>query len=49
MADLQTGAGKLVAYARAREKLDGEDVFADPAGHPFRLVGRPGWAQAIPG
>jgi catechol 2,3-dioxygenase-like lactoylglutathione lyase family enzyme len=29
-------------------KLDGEDVYADPAGHPFCLVRRPGWAPSIP-
>jgi hypothetical protein len=29
-------------------KLDGEDVFADPAGHPFCLIKRPGWAAPIP-
>jgi catechol 2,3-dioxygenase-like lactoylglutathione lyase family enzyme len=29
-------------------KLDGEDVYADPAGHPFCLVRRPRWAPAIP-
>jgi catechol 2,3-dioxygenase-like lactoylglutathione lyase family enzyme len=29
-------------------KLDGEDVFADPAGHPFCLVRRPGWAAPLP-
>jgi catechol 2,3-dioxygenase-like lactoylglutathione lyase family enzyme len=28
-------------------KLDGEDVFADPAGHPFCLVKRPGWAEPL--
>ena len=28
-------------------KLDGEGVFADPAGHPFCLVKRPGWAEPI--
>jgi len=28
-------------------KLDGDDVFADPAGHPFCLIKRPGWAPAI--
>lgn len=27
--------------------LDGEGVFADPAGHPFCLVQRPGWAEPI--
>ncbi len=25
-----------------------EDVFADPVGHPFCLVRRPGWAPPIP-
>ncbi len=29
-------------------KLDGQDVFADPAGHPFCLIQRPGWAAPIP-
>lgn len=28
-------------------KLDGEGVFADPAGHPFCLVTRPDWAEPI--
>ncbi|MGA7206534.1 MAG: VOC family protein [Specibacter sp.] len=30
-------------------KLDGDGVFADPAGHPFCLVKRPGWAPKIAG
>ena len=30
-------------------KLAGGDVFADPAGHPFCLIKRPGWASPIPG
>lgn len=25
-----------------------EGVFADPAGHPFCLITRPGWAEPIP-
>jgi catechol 2,3-dioxygenase-like lactoylglutathione lyase family enzyme len=29
-------------------KLDGENVYADPAGHPFCLIRRPGWAPPIP-
>ena len=29
-------------------KLEGGDVFADPAGHPFCLIKRPGWAPPIP-
>jgi catechol 2,3-dioxygenase-like lactoylglutathione lyase family enzyme len=28
-------------------QLDGA-VFADPAGHPFCLIPRPGWAEPIP-
>ena len=28
-------------------ELDGQDVFADPAGHPFCLVKRPGWAGPL--
>jgi hypothetical protein len=28
-------------------KLNGKGVFADPAGHPFFLVKRPGWAARI--
>ena len=28
-------------------RLDGEDVFADPAGHPFCLIKRPAWAEPI--
>jgi catechol 2,3-dioxygenase-like lactoylglutathione lyase family enzyme len=28
-------------------KLDGEGVFADPAGHPFCLIRRPGWAPPL--
>jgi catechol 2,3-dioxygenase-like lactoylglutathione lyase family enzyme len=28
-------------------KLDGENVFADPAGHPFCLIPLPRWAPPI--
>jgi hypothetical protein len=28
--------------------LDGENVYADPAGHPFCLIPRPQWAPRIP-
>jgi catechol 2,3-dioxygenase-like lactoylglutathione lyase family enzyme len=28
-------------------KLDGDGVYADPAGHPFCLIRRPGWAPPI--
>ena len=40
-------SGPLV-LALGATKLDGEGVYADPAGHPFCLVGRPGWAVPIP-
>jgi catechol 2,3-dioxygenase-like lactoylglutathione lyase family enzyme len=30
-------------------KLNGQDVYADPAGHPFCLIPRPRWAPPIPG
>jgi catechol 2,3-dioxygenase-like lactoylglutathione lyase family enzyme len=30
-------------------QLDHDGVFADPAGHPFCLIPRPGWAAPIPG
>jgi catechol 2,3-dioxygenase-like lactoylglutathione lyase family enzyme len=29
-------------------KLGGQDVYADPAGHPFCLIPRPRWAPPIP-
>jgi catechol 2,3-dioxygenase-like lactoylglutathione lyase family enzyme len=29
-------------------KLDGDGVYADPAGHPFCLIPRPAWAPPIP-
>ncbi|WP_353510662.1 VOC family protein [Intrasporangium sp.] len=28
-------------------KLPGRGVFADPAGHPFCLIPRPGWAPPV--
>jgi catechol 2,3-dioxygenase-like lactoylglutathione lyase family enzyme len=40
-------AGPRVLSLGAR-KLDGDDVYADPAGHPFCLVRRPQWAAPIP-
>jgi catechol 2,3-dioxygenase-like lactoylglutathione lyase family enzyme len=30
-------------------KLGGQDVYADPAGHPFCLIRRPRWAPPVPG
>jgi Glyoxalase-like domain len=40
-------SGPLV-LALGAQKLDGEDVYADPAGHPFCLIRRPGWAPPVP-
>ena len=37
---------RVVALGATR--LGGEDVYADPAGHPFCLIRRPGWAPPIP-
>jgi catechol 2,3-dioxygenase-like lactoylglutathione lyase family enzyme len=41
-------AAGLRVQALGATKLDGEDVYADPAGHPFCLIRRPGWAAPIP-
>jgi hypothetical protein len=35
------------ARALGAVKLAGQDVYADPAGHPFCLVRRPQWAPPI--
>jgi catechol 2,3-dioxygenase-like lactoylglutathione lyase family enzyme len=37
----------LTVLALGARRLDGLDVFADPAGHPFCLIRRPGWADPI--
>ena len=31
----------------ARRVSDGQHVYADPAGHPFCLIPRPGWAPPV--
>jgi catechol 2,3-dioxygenase-like lactoylglutathione lyase family enzyme len=36
-----------LALALGARKLDGENVYADPAGHPFCLIPRPRWALPI--
>jgi catechol 2,3-dioxygenase-like lactoylglutathione lyase family enzyme len=41
-----TSAGRRVLALGARQ-LDGGHVYADPAGHPFCLIPRPGWAAPI--
>ncbi|HEY1915448.1 MAG TPA: VOC family protein [Streptosporangiaceae bacterium] len=44
--DVATAGPVVLALGAA--KLDGEDVYADPAGHPFCLIQRPGWSPPIP-
>lgn len=40
-------AGKAVIAIGATPLAGGDNVFADPVGHPFCLVKRPGWAPEI--
>ncbi|MEV4315529.1 VOC family protein [Actinocrispum sp. NPDC049592] len=47
MVEDPAAAGPRVLALGAAE-LDGEDVYADPAGHPFCLIRRPPWAPPIP-
>ncbi len=44
--DLDSAAEAVVALG-ARPLPAGDHVFADPAGHPFCLVRRPGWAPPV--
>jgi catechol 2,3-dioxygenase-like lactoylglutathione lyase family enzyme len=39
-------AGAYV-LALGATRLDGDDVYADPAGHPFCLIRRPTWSPPI--
>jgi catechol 2,3-dioxygenase-like lactoylglutathione lyase family enzyme len=41
-------AAEAQVLALGAGKLDGRDVYADPAGHPFCLIPRPEWAPPIP-
>ena len=43
--DVAASTGAVLALGAT--KLDGDGVFADPAGHPFCLIKRPGWAPPI--
>ncbi len=47
--DLDTAEARVLKLGA--RKLTGEDeesrVYADPAGHPFCLIPRPGWARPI--
>lgn len=42
-------AGPRVLALGATKLAGGENVYADPAGHPFCLIPRPRWAPPIPG
>jgi len=43
--DLAEATPRVLALGATR--LDDEGVFADPAGHPFCLIPRPGWASPV--
>ena len=43
--DVAAAGSRVLALGAA--KLDGPDVYADPAGHPFCLIRRPSWAPPI--
>jgi catechol 2,3-dioxygenase-like lactoylglutathione lyase family enzyme len=46
MVEDPAAAGPRV-LALGATKLDGKNVYADPAGHPFCLIRRPGWAPPV--
>ena len=45
--DLDVAAVDVVALGA--RPLGGDHVFADPGGHPFCLIRRPGWAEPVGG
>ena len=48
MVEDPAAARALVLGLGARALPGGQDVYADPAGHPFCLITRPAWAEPIP-
>jgi catechol 2,3-dioxygenase-like lactoylglutathione lyase family enzyme len=44
--DLDAAEPRVLALG-ARRLFGGDHVYADPAGHPFCLIRRPGWADPI--
>jgi hypothetical protein len=46
MVDDRAAATEAV-LALGATRLSGDHVFADPAGHPFCLIPRPGWAPEL--
>ena len=49
MVDDLDAAGPQVVALGARPLQGGDHVVADPAGHPFCLIPRPGWAPPVNG
>lgn len=47
MVDDLDAADDAVLALGARRLAGGEHVYADPAGHPFCLIPRPGWAPPV--
>lgn len=47
MVDDVDAAAPMVLALGARRLPGGDHVYADPAGHPFCLIPRPGWAPPI--
>src|SRR4051794_16846275 len=46
--DVDEATARVVELgARVLEQADGSCVLADPAGHPFCLIPRPGWAPPV--
>jgi catechol 2,3-dioxygenase-like lactoylglutathione lyase family enzyme len=43
--DVADAGARVLALGAA--KLAGDDVYADPAGHPFCLIPRPAWAPPV--
>ena len=49
MVDDVDAAEPMVLALGARRLAGGDHVYADPAGHPFCLIPRPGWAPPVLG
>ena len=47
MVDDLDAAEPMVLALGARPLAGGDHVYADPAGHPFCLIRRPGWAPPV--
>ncbi|WP_113717280.1 VOC family protein [Arthrobacter dokdonensis] len=45
--DVEAAHARVLALGAERLGGPGSHVYADPAGHPFCLIPRPGWAEQI--